>query len=204
VYLFDERRATAEARAAGLGIDMRAAAGNGGVTLCQIEPTEMSPGQFANEVVRTVEREGTSIVVLDSLNGYLQAMPNERLLAVQVHELLSYLAGRGVTTIMTLVQRGIFGAPVDEAVEVSYLADTVILLRYFEHGGAVRQAISVVKKRSGMHERTIREYQVGIGGLHVGAPLQEFRGVLTGVPIYGGGADPLMPASVAGGPMTPS
>jgi circadian clock protein KaiC len=193
VYMFDERVITARMRTEGLGIDMAPALADGRLTLRQVEPTEMSPGEFANEVVRAVEEEGVTLLVLDSLNGYLQAMPNERLLAIQVHELLSYLTCRGVTIVMTLVQRGIFGAPVDEAAEVSYLADTVVLLRYFEHAGTVRQAISVVKKRSGAHERTIREFHVGEGGLHVGDPLSEFVGVLTGVPVYTGELAPLMP-----------
>jgi circadian clock protein KaiC len=115
------------------------------------------------------------------------------LLAIQVHELLSFLSNHGVTSIMTLVQHGIFGNPVDEAAEVSYLADTVILMRYFEVKGSVRQAVSVVKKRSGDHERTIRECKVAKGGLEVGAPLQDFQGVLTGVPTYIGGTVPLIP-----------
>jgi circadian clock protein KaiC len=122
----------------------------------------------------------------------MQSMPEERLLPIQVHELLSYLASAGVTTLMSLVQRGIFGSPVDEAADVSYLADSVILLRYFEVNGAVKQAISVVKKRSGNHERTIRECRVEHGGLRVGEPLHEFQGVLTGVPHYTGTIEPLM------------
>jgi circadian clock protein KaiC len=130
--------------------------------------------------------------VIDSINGYLQSMPEERLLTIQVHELLSFLANNGVTTIMTLVQRGIFGSPVDDVIDVSYLADSVVLMRYFEVSGMVRQAISVVKKRSGDHERTIRECRVARGGLQVGEPLHQFHGVLTGVPSYVGGADPLM------------
>src|ERR687889_353330 len=142
--------------------------------------------------MRSVEEEGVSMIVIDSINGYLQSMPEERLLPIQVHELLSYLASVGVTTLMSLVQRGIFGSPVDEAADVSYLADAVILLRYFEMAGSVRQAISVVKKRSGDHERTIRECRVGHGGLHLGEPLREFQGVLTGVPNYSGGPGPLM------------
>jgi circadian clock protein KaiC len=119
-------------------------------------------------------------------------MPEERLLPTQVHELLSYLANKGVTSVLTLVQRGIFGNPVDEAADVSYLADTVILLRYFEVAGSVRQAISVVKKRSGNHERTIRECRIAQGGLLVGQPLRGFQGVLTGVPEYVGASGPLM------------
>ncbi|HJU69528.1 MAG TPA: ATPase domain-containing protein [Gemmatimonadaceae bacterium] len=192
IFMFDERASTAMIRAEGLGLDIKPPIADGRLELCQIEPTEMSPGEFANQVVRAVEDEGGSLIILDSINGFLQAMPTERLLAVQLHEMLSYLSTRGVSVIMTLVQRGIFGAPVDEAAEVSYLADTVVLLRYFEHAGMVRRAISVVKKRSGAHEPTIREFRVEPGGLRVGEPLTEFRGVLTGNPEYLGQLGPLM------------
>jgi circadian clock protein KaiC len=152
----------------------------------------MSPGEFADRIRSAVEHDDVRLIVIDSINGYMQAMSSEQLLPVQVHELLSYLANHRVTVLMTLVQHGIFGSPVDEAAEVSYLADTVLLLRYFEHAGTVRQAISVVKKRSGPHEHTIRECRVDSGGLLVGAPLAEFHGVLTGVPTYTGGTAPLM------------
>jgi len=192
MYLFDERVTTFRMRARGLDIAMDDAIEDGRLSVVQIEPTEMSPGEFANEVVQAVERDGVQLVVLDSVNGFMNAMPAERLLGVQLHELLSFLANKGVSIIMTLVQRGVFGAPVDEAAEVSYLADTVILLRYFEFQGSVRQAISVVKKRSGAHERTSREVRVESGGLKVGAPLREFQGVLTGVPQYFGQAEPLL------------
>jgi circadian clock protein KaiC len=191
-YLFDERIGTFDMRAAGLGMDIEHLVDEGFLTLCQVEPTERSPGEFAHDVVRAVEEDGVQMIVIDSINGYLQSMPEERLLPVQVHELLSYLASRGVTSVLTLVQRGIFGSPVDEAADVSYLADSVVLLRYFEVSGTVRQAVSVVKKRSGNHERTIRECRVGHGGLHVGPPLHEFQGVLTGVPQYVGDTGPLM------------
>lgn len=138
------------------------AAGTGKSVLCtqyglaaarrgEREPTQMSPGEFADTVRTVVERDDARLIVIDSINGYMQAMPSERLLTVQVHELLSYLANYRVSILMTLVQHGVFGGPVDEAAEVSYLADTVLLLRYFEHAGAVRQAVSVVKKRSGPH-----------------------------------------------------
>lgn len=193
VYLFDERVSTAVLRAKGLGIDASAALADGRLTLRQVEPTEMSPGEFAQDIVRAVEQDDVGLIILDSINGYLQAMPAENLLLVQVHELLSYLADRGVPIIMTLVQHGVFGGSVDEAAEVSYLADTVLLLRYFEHAGTVRRAISVVKKRYGQHESTIREFGVGAGGIRVGEPLHEFRGVLTGVPEYTGRNEPLMP-----------
>lgn len=192
VFMFDERVTTAMIRADGLGLDIHAPVKDGRLVLCQIEPTEKSPGEFAHQVVRAVEDEGVSLVIIDSINGFMQAMPSERLLTVQVHELLSFLSNRGVSVIMTLVQRGIFGAPVSEAAEVSYLADSVVLLRYFEHAGTVRRAISVVKKRSGTHEPTIREFRVERGGLRVGEPLTDFRGVLTGNPEYLGQTEPLM------------
>jgi circadian clock protein KaiC len=192
IYMFDERLGTFMMRADGLGMELRELVADGRLTLCQVEPTERSPGEFANEVLRVVEEEGVRMIVIDSINGYMQSMPEERLLPVQVHELLTYLASRGVTAMLTLVQRGIFGNPVDEAADVSYLADSVILMRYFEVSGAVRQAVSVVKKRSGNHERTIREFRVAKGGLHVGPPLTEFQGVLTGVPQYVGDGYPLM------------
>ena len=190
--LFDERLSTFLLRAEGLGMELREMIDDGRLILRQIEPTELSPGEFAHEVVQAVEQDRVQMVIIDSINGYLQSMPEERLLPVQVHELLSYLASRAVTSILTLVQRGIFGNPVEEAADVSYLADNVVLLRYFEVSGTVRQAVSVVKKRSGNHERTIRECRVGRGGLHVGQPLHEFQGVLTGVPRYVGEAGPLM------------
>lgn len=191
MYLFDERVTTFRMRARGLGLDIADAIEDGRLRIVQVEPTQMSPGEFANDVLRAVEQDRTSLVVIDSVNGFMNAMPSERLLGIQLHELLSYLAGKRVSSILTLVQRGIFGNPVDEAAEVSYLADTVILLRYFEFQGSVRQAISVVKKRSGPHERTIRECRVQQGGMFVGAPLTDFQGVLTGVPQYTGPAGPM-------------
>lgn len=191
-YLFDERMGTFKLRSAALGMEMEDARKSGQLRMTQVEPTELSPGEFASQVVHAVENDGCSLVIIDSINGYMQSMPEERLLPIQIHELLSFLANNGVTCIMTLVQHGIFGNPVDEAAEVSYLADTVILMRYFEVSGTVRQAISVVKKRSGNHERTIRECKVQKGGLFVGEPLHDFQGVLTGVPRYIGSAVPLL------------
>ncbi len=198
-YLFDERLSTFYQRAEGLGTDVSKGVASGLLTLHQIEPTALSPGEFAARVRESVEKDDTRMLVIDSINGYMQSMPEERLLPVQVHELLTYLANNNVTTIMTLVQRGIFGNPVDEAADVSYLADTVILLRYFEVHGAVRQSISVVKKRTGNHEKTIRECRIEMGGLKVGAPLREFQGVLTGVPQYFGEMEPLMHESKTSG-----
>ena len=191
-YLFDERYSTFQMRTRALDMPLDSAIADGKLRIQQIEPTDLSPGEFASQVVTAVEKDRISLVVIDSINGYMQSMPEERLLPIQVHELLSFLSNNGVTCIMTLVQHGIFGNPVDEAAEVSYLADTVILMRYFEVNGSVRQAVSVVKKRSGNHERTIRECRVAKGGLSVGDPLSDFQGVLTGVPTYTGNVAPLM------------
>ena len=193
-YLFDERLNSFHLRSKGLGMDLDESLEDGRLSLQQIEPTEMSPGEFSNEVSRAVEEDDVRLIIIDSINGYMKSMPEERLLPIQVHEMLSYLSNHRVTCIMTLVQQGIFGNPVDDAAEISYLADTVLLLRYFEVLGSVRQALSVVKKRSGNHERTIRECRVTHGGLSVGEPLTEFQGVLTGVPRYIGEVAPLMPS----------
>src|SRR5690349_20192744 len=191
-YLFDERRSTFQARSEALDMSVENERESGQLVLRQVEPTELSPGEFAIQVVEAVQKDNVSLLIIDSINGYMQSMPEERLLPIQIHELLSFLANNGVTCVMTLVQHGIFGNPVGEAADVSYLADTVILLRYFEVSGSVRQAISVVKKRSGNHERMIRECRVQKGGLFVGEPLHEFQGVLTGVPEYTGGVAPLL------------
>ena len=191
-YLFDERMSTFYMRTETLGMSVEKERESGQLVMQQVEPTELSPGEFANQVVQAVTQDHITLLIIDSINGYMQSMPEERLLPIQIHELLSFLANNGVTCVMTLVQHGIFGNPVGEAADVSYLADTVILLRYFEVLGSVRQAISVVKKRSGDHERMIRECRVQKGGLFVGEPLREFQGVLTGVPQYTGGAAPLL------------
>ena len=192
-YLFDERLHSFVLRSESLGMDLAEPLADGRLTLHQIEPTQMSPGEFANEVARAIDEDDVRMIIIDSINGYMKSMPEERLLPIQVHELLSFLSNHRVTCIMTLVQQGIFGNPVDDAAEISYLADSVLLLRYFEVLGSVRQALSVVKKRSGNHERTIRECRVTRGGLSVGEPLTEFQGVLTGVPRYFGAMEPLMP-----------
>ena len=154
----------------------------------QVDPAELSPGEFAHGVRAAVERDGAGIVVIDSLNGYLQAMPDERFLTAQLHELLTYLDQRGVVTILVMAQHGFMGTAMNSPVDVSYLADTVVLLRYFEAAGAIRRAVSVVKKRTGAHEDTIRELRLSSGGITVGKPLSEFQGVLTGVPSYVGGS----------------
>ena len=151
--------------------------------LQQIDPAELSPGEFTHVVRNAVEQRGVSLVVIDSLNGFLQAMPEEHFLTTQLHELLSYLRQRGVLTLLLMAQHGFVG-PVTGPLDVSYLADTVLLTRYFEAAGRVRKAISVLKKRSGDHEDSIRELEVSARGLIVGEPLSGFRGVLTGVPTF--------------------
>jgi len=156
-------------------------AGRGTITVQQIDPAELSPGEFVAVVRDAVIRGGARMVVVDSLNGYLNAMPEERFLGLQLHELLTFLRQRGVVVILVVAQHGMVGemtAPVD----VSYLSDNVVLTRFFEAEGRVRKAISVMKKRAGRHEDTIREVSLGAGGISVGEPLTQFRGVLTGVP----------------------
>jgi circadian clock protein KaiC len=190
-YLFDERRNTFVDRAERLNMPFQKYMEQGLLLLRQIDPAEVSPGEFAHAVVETVERENTRLVVIDSLNGYINAMPDERLLDIRLHELLSYLAQQGVTTVMTLAQHGMFVSPSTSQAEVSYLADSVVSLRFFEAYGQVRKALSVLKKRSGHHEHTIREFQITDHGIRVGEPLHAFQGVLTGVPDYVGERQPL-------------
>jgi circadian clock protein KaiC len=183
-FLFDEGMHTYLSRASGLGREMSQHVEAGRMSLRQIDPAELSPGEFAHYVRQAVERDGARVVVIDSLNGYMQAMPDERFLTVQMHELLTYLNQQGVVTILVLAQHGFMGAQMGTPVDVSYLADTVLMLRFFEASGAVRRAISVVKKRIGYHENTIREMRMSGDGITVGQPLKDFHGVLTGVPNY--------------------
>lgn len=184
MFLFDESRRTLLTRCAGLGIDLAPHVDTGLILIKQIDPAEVSPGEFAYCVRNAVEQQHASIVVIDSLNGYLNAMPDERFLTVQLHELLSYLGHAGVATILVGAHKGIIGGQMTAPIDASYLADAVILLRYYENRGEIRQAISIVKKRGGAHKRTIHEYRLDKGGIHVGPPLRDFRGVLTGVPVF--------------------
>ena len=191
LFIFDESLNTLLHRAEGLGIDLRTHLAQGRVTLQQIDPAELSPGEFADAIRRAVEVKKAAIVVIDSLNGYLNAMPEERFLIIQLHEMLTYLGQLGVATLLIGAHQGLIGGQMITPVDASYLADAVILMRYFEAMGEVRQAISVVKKRSGAHERSIREFRLHQGGIAVGEPLREFRGVLTGIPIFEGARNPL-------------
>ena len=183
MYLFDEGRHTLLSRTDGMGIRLRKQVESGKVSIRQIDPAELTPGEFAHDIRRGVEERGTAIVVIDSLNGYLNAMPGERYLTVHLHELLMFLGERNVATILVGAHQGMIGTTMHTPVDASYLADSVIMLRYFEAHGAVRQAISVVKKRGGEHERTIREFSLSSKGITVGDPLRKFRGILTGVPV---------------------
>jgi circadian clock protein KaiC len=184
IFAFDESRETLLARSAALGTDLRPHIEAGRIAVQQVDPAEMSPGEFVHAVRRQVEERGCRVVVIDSLNGYVNAMPEERFLTIQLHELLTYLGQQGVTTLLVVAQHGLMGAAMQSPVDVSYLADSVILTRYFELKGRVKKAISVVKKRSGPHEETIRELRVGKGGVSVGRPLENLRGILTGVPAF--------------------
>jgi circadian clock protein KaiC len=151
-------------------------------SLCSRDPAELSPGEFVDQVCAAVEKQNVRVVVIDSLNGYLNAMPEERFLIIQMHELLSYLNQKGVATFLVVAQHGLIGSNMVSPVDVSYLADTVVLLRYYEMTGIVHRAISVLKRRSGNHERSIREVSFSPKGIHVSPPLEGFQGILTGVP----------------------
>ncbi len=182
-FIFDEIIETYTGRAAGIGTNIQSHIDDNLITLKQVDPAELAPGEFADRVLRAVDRDGVRLVIIDSLNGYLHAMPEERFLTIQMHELLTSLNQRGVVTLLILAQHGFLGE-MGTPVDVSYLADTVLLLRYFEAEGAVHRAVSVIKKRSGAHENTIRELKITSEGIRVGAPLTKFHGVLTGVPTY--------------------
>jgi circadian clock protein KaiC len=192
VYIFDEIRETYIVRSAGVGSDMRDYVEQGLINIQQIDPAEVAPGEFTSRVMSAVHDDGARVIVIDSLNGYLNAMPEERFLTIQMHELLTSLNQQGVVTLLVMAQHGFLGSTMGTPVDVSYLADTVLMLRYFESGGAVRRALSVVKKRSGAHENTIREFQVSSGGIRIGEPLTKFQGVLTGVPMFSGASGTLI------------
>jgi circadian clock protein KaiC len=181
LFVFDEELGLLYQRALGVGMDLRRMVDEGQLIIEQVDAAQMTPGEFSAQVRQHVEAGGVRTVVVDSLNGYQAAMPEEQALVLHIHELLQFLNRRAVTTVLTVAQHGLVGdmkAPVD----VTYLADTVVLLRYFEAAGRVRRAISVVKKRASAHEDTIREYRIGTHGFQLGQPLTQFQGVLRGVP----------------------
>jgi circadian clock protein KaiC len=194
LFAFDEVRGLVLARAAALGLDLTRHVQSGVINLQQVDPAELSPGEFGMRIRAGVEA-GCKLIVIDSLNGYLNAMPGEQYLTNQLHELSAYLNQQGVVTIFILAQNGLVG-PSEAPVDLSYLADTVVTVRYFEAAGSVRQALAVIKKRSGRHEKTIREMRLEAGrGLRIGKPLKQFQGILTGAPAFQGGADQMMEPS---------
>jgi circadian clock protein KaiC len=185
MYVFDERPETLRHRCAGLGMNLAGHVEAGRINLRQVDPAEMSPGEFA-AMVRVEVESGASMVVVDSLSGYLHAMPSEKNLLLQLHELLAYLGQRNVISILVFAQHGVLAAAMTTPIDVSYLADTVIMFRYYEHAGTLRQAISAFKKRAGKHERSIRDFSMDSRGLQIGEPLTHFRGVITGLPVLEG------------------
>jgi circadian clock protein KaiC len=185
-FIFDEVPSTLMIRGEGLGMGVRTDVDAGRILIRQIDPAELSPGHFAHLVREAVEVHGVSMVVIDSINGYQSAMPEEHHLSAHLHEMLAYLNQSRVLTVLVMTQAGLIGPTATSPIDLSYLADTVILLRYFETKGEIRQAISVVKRRTGAHERWIRELHIDSAGLRVGAPLRDFSGVMTGNLTYAG------------------
>ncbi|MGQ3029129.1 MAG: ATPase domain-containing protein, partial [Ferrovibrionaceae bacterium] len=182
LFIFDEEVGLLTARARGFGIDLDALRAEGALVIQQVDAAEQSPGEFAARVRACIAETGAGTVIIDSLNGYQAAMPEEQFLVLHIHELLQFLNRQGVTTFLTIAQHGLVG-DMKTPVDITYLADTVILLRYFEARGRVRRAVSVIKKRAGAHETTIRELAVTSDGLDVGPPLDNFQGVLRGIPV---------------------
>lgn len=191
LYLFDESVDTLYKRTDALGMDVKKYVEAELIHIRQIQLAELTPGELSHLISQDVEKNNTRVVLIDSVNGYLMSTPQERFLTMQFHELLSYLNRRGIVSLLVVGQYGLIGN-MHSPIDLSYLADTVVLLRYFEAQGEVRQAISVLKKRTGKHERTIREFRIDTGGIQLGQPLNEFHGVLTGVPVYHGKDDGLM------------
>jgi circadian clock protein KaiC len=191
LFVFDEELGLLFERARQLGIDLAAMQDSKKLHVQQMDAAELSPGEFAHTVTSYVDREKVRTVAIDSLNGYQASMPEEQFLILHLHELLQYLNRQGAATFLTIAQHGMVG-DMKQTIDLTYLADTVILLRYFEAMGRVRRAISVIKKRMGSHEDTIREMHISSGGLTIGPPLHEFQGVLRGVPIYLGSREPMV------------
>ena len=190
-YIFDENIEIIYQRMSSLGLDIRKHVESGHIELRKINLAEFTPGELSYLISEEVEQNNTRVVIIDSVNGYLMTTPQERFLMRQFHELLGYLSRQGIVSILIVGQYGLIGT-MHTPIDISYLADTVVLMRYFESGGAVRQAMSVLKKRTAGHERTIREFRISQGGIILGEPLSDFRGVLTGTPVYQGKLEDLM------------
>src|ERR1043165_7142611 len=191
MIIFDEELGMLLTRAKGIGIDLAGMRDSGKVIIEQQDAAELTPGEFSQRVRDKMDRHKARIVAIDSLNGYQASMPEEQFLVLHLHELMQYLNRRGAATFLTIAQHGMVG-DMKQPIDITYLSDTVIMLRYFEAFGRVRRAISVMKKRAGAHEDTIREFRIDSGGLSLGDPLREFQGVLRGVPTYVGQSQPLM------------
>jgi circadian clock protein KaiC len=185
IISFDETKRIFLKRAASIGMDVAPHLEAGTLRVEQVDPADLSPGELSSLVRESVEAAGARVVVIDSLTGYLNAMPEEEFVALQMHELLTYLNQQGVVTILILAQHGMVGQ-MSTPIDMTYLSDAVVLMRFFEAQGRIRRAISVIKKRTGSHEDTIREYRIDSAGVRVGEPLKNFHGVLTGVPTYVG------------------
>ena len=192
LFEFDERVGTMRIRARAMGLDLQKHVDSGLLTIMQINPAEISPGEFAWTIRRQVEDRSARVLVIDSLVGYVASMPQEELLILQMHELLSYLNQQGAVTFLINPQSGLVGSMATASLNISYLADAVILIRFFEAEGRIRKAISIIKNRGGAHEDTIRELRIDGEGVRVGEPLTAFKGVMTGTPEYSGVAGPLM------------
>ena len=189
--IFEENTDTMLARAASVGLPVEEHIASGRIKLLEVDPAELAPGEFAHCVIEQVKNHEARLVVIDSLNGYLHSMPQANHLAIQLHELLSFLNRQGVLSLMTVAQHGLIGqmqAPID----LTYLADSVVLLRFFEQSGRIKKAVSVIKKRIGKHEDTIREFRIDEKGLRIGEPLEQFHGVLTGTPTFHGDAKQML------------
>jgi circadian clock protein KaiC len=191
MFVFEESLSSLYHRSESIGLALDENVKNGRINVQQVDPAQLQPGEFAHLVRQAVERDKISVLVIDSLNGYLNAVPEERFLLLHLHELLSYLGQNDVATILVFAQHGLIGANMVTTVDVSYLADCVILLRYYEASGRLHKAISVVKKRSGVHENAIRDFTMNSKGLAVGEALENFRGVLSGIPSFEGPNRPL-------------
>lgn len=192
VFLFDERQATFVARCDALGMHASERIKSGHLLVEQVDPGVRSPGEFAHRVCRMVEDEGVRLVGIDTLNGYLNAIPSTDAPMIRMHELITFLNEKDVATLVVLAQHGVVAQTMPVPIDLSYLADAIMMLRFFEAGGQVRKAISVVKKRTGTHETSIRELRLGPDRIHVGRPLTDFRGILSGIPTYIGASAPLL------------
>src|SRR6056297_741062 len=196
LFQFEESQQSLLARAHGLGFDLARHVDEGLIHILNLIPGEITPAEFSGMVRDCVRPDDhgrrVSIVAIDSINGYLNAMPHEKFLIIQMHELLQFLGKRGILTLVVVAQHGMLGTAMGTPVDTSYLADSVVLFRYFEGGGEIRQTISVVKKRTGRHERTIREFKLSDKGVEIGPPLSQFRGILAGIPEFIGDQDSLL------------